>query len=234
MRLIDYARVLRRWWWLALLPVVVAAGFSVITYHPPAVSYQVVMRFSTGLLPQRAPGVYTYDRYYEWLTSEYLTNGLKDVVRTGVFAEAVAARMAAAGQSIPAAQIQGAIASDHAQSIFVVYLSWPDPAQAVELAGAIVAELSENSAAYWPQLAETPGSPVRLLDRPTPMPLAPPLRDRLDLVARMAVALAVGVGLAFAAHFLDPMLRDRRDVERAGLTVVGQIPSHRPQIADDR
>ncbi len=226
MRLIDYARVLLKWWWLALLPVIVVAGFTVITYRPPAGSYQVVMRFSTGLLPERAPGVYTYDRYYEWLTSEYLTNGLKDVVRTGVFAEAVSGRMAAAGQSIPAAQIQGAIASDHAQSIFVVYVTWPDAAQAVELAGAIAAELSENSAAYWPQLADASGSPVRLLDRPTPAPVALPLRDRLDLVARIAVALAVGVALAFAAHFLDPMVRDRRDLERAGLTVIGQIPSH--------
>ncbi len=227
MRLIDYARVLLRWWWLALLPVVVVAAITAISYRPPAVSYQVAMRFSTGLLPERAPGVYTYDRYYEWLTSEYLTNGLKDVVRTGVFAEAVSARMAAAGQTIPAGQIQGAIASDHAQSIFVVYLNWPDAAQAVELAGAIAAELSENSAAYWPQLAEAPGSPVRLLDRPTPVPAAPPLRERLDLIARVAVALAAGVALAFAAHFLDPMVRDRRDLERAGLRVIGQIPSHR-------
>jgi capsular polysaccharide biosynthesis protein len=227
MRVVDYARVLFRWWWLALLPVVAVAAITAITYRPQAPLYQVAMRFSTGLLPERAPGVYTYDRYYEWLTSEYLTNGLKDVVRTGIFAEAVSARMAAAGQTIPAGQIQSAIASDHAQSIFVVYLTWPDAAQAVELAGAIAAELSENSAAYWPQLAEAPGSPVRLLDRPTPAPVAPPLRDRLDLVARVVVALAAGVALAFAAHFLDPMVRDRRDVERAGLPVIGRIPAHR-------
>lgn len=227
MRLVDYARVLLRWWWLALLPAIVVAAITAITYRPPAVSYQVAMRFAAGLLPERAPGVYTYDRYYEWLTSEYVTNGLKDVVRTGLFAEAVSARMAAAGRSIPAGQIQGAIASDHAQSIFVVYVTWPDAAQAVELAGAIAAELSENSAAYWPQLAEAPGSPVRLLDRPAPAPVAPPLRDRLDLIARVVVALAAGVALAFVAHALDPLVRDPRDLERAGLSVIGRIPSQR-------
>ncbi len=233
MRLIDYARVLLRWWWLALLPVIAVAVITAVTYRPPAASYQVALRFATGLLPERPSGVYTYDRYYEWLTSEYLTNGLKDVVRTGVFAEAVSARMAAAGQTIPAGQIQSAIASDHAQSIFVVYLTWPDAAQAVELAGAIAAELSENSAAYWPQLAETAGSPVRLLDRPTPAPVAAALRDRLDVLARIAVALAAGVALAFVAHFLDPMVRDRRDLERAGLRLIGQIPSHGSQTTRD-
>lgn len=225
MRLIDYARVFLRWWWLALLPVVVVAAVTAITYRPPAVSYRVTMRFSTGLLPDRPSDVYTYDHYYEWLASEYLTNGLKDVVRTGVFAEAVSARMMAAGQPIPAGQIQGAIASDHAQSIFVVYVTWPDAAQAVELAGAVAAELSENSAAYWPQLAEIAGSPVRLLDRPAPAPVAASLRDQLDPIVRLAVALASGVALTFVAHFFDPTVRDPRDLERAGLRVIGRIPS---------
>ncbi|MGQ9814848.1 MAG: YveK family protein [Candidatus Roseilinea sp.] len=225
MRLIDYARVFLRWWWLGLLPVVVVAAVTAITYRPPAVSYRVTMRFSTGLLLDRPSDVYTYDRYYEWLASEYLTNGLKDVVRTGVFAEAVSARMMAAGQPIPASQIQGAIASDHAQSIFVVYVTWPDAAQAVELARAIAAELSENSAAYWPQLAEIAGSPVRLLDRPAPAPVAASLRDQLDPIVRLAVALASGVALTFVAHFFDPTVRDPRDLERAGLRVIGCIPS---------
>ena len=224
MRLIDYARVLLRWWWLALLPVVVVTVITATTWRPPAVSYQVAMRFSTGLLSERPGDVYTYDRYYEWLASEYLTNGLKDVVRTGVFAEAVSARMQEIGQTIPAGQIQGAIASDHAQSIFVVYVTWPDAAQAVDLAGAIAAELSENSAAYWPQLAEIAGSPVRLLDRPAPAPVAASLRDQLDPIARFAVALAAGVALGFVAHFFDPTVRDPRDLERAGLRVIGQIP----------
>ncbi|MCS7060379.1 MAG: hypothetical protein RMN25_04365 [Anaerolineae bacterium] len=225
-RLVDYARVLTRWGWLVLPPLAIVLISAALAWRPPTPQYQVVMRFAAGLLPERVAGVYTYDRYYEWLASEYLTNGLKDVVRTGMFAEAVAERMKAAGQVVPAGQIQGAIASDHAQSIFVVYLTWPDPAQAVALAEAIAAELSENSAAYWPQAADAAGPPVRMLDRPTPTPVAPPLRAQLDLPMRLVVALIIGVALAFVAHFLDPFVRDRRDLERAGLHVIGQIPPH--------
>ena len=224
MRLADYARVLWRWWWLALLPVVAVGVLTLSTYRAPTTQYQVTMRFATGMLPEPASGAYNYDRYYEWLTSEYLTNGLKDVVRTGMFAEAVAARLQAQGQIVQPGQVQGAIGSDHAQSIFVVYLTWPDAGQATQVAEAIAAELSENSAAYWPQLEEAGGSPVRLLDRPAPVPVAQGLRDRFDLPVRATLALAAGVALAFAAHFLDPMVHDRRDVERAGLRVMGEIP----------
>jgi urease accessory protein UreF len=51
----------------------------------------------------------------------------------------------------------------------------------------------------------------------------------LALPLRVLAGLAVGVLLAFGAHYLDPHLRTRSDAERLGLTVLGQIPRRNGQ-----
>jgi capsular polysaccharide biosynthesis protein len=50
------------------------------------------------------------------------------------------------------------------------------------------------------------------------------LRDRLDLPVRFVLALAAGLALALLAHYVDPVIRERREVERMGFAVVGEIP----------
>jgi hypothetical protein len=39
------------------------------------------------------------------------------------------------------------------------------------------------------------------------------------------VALIAGISLAVLAHFVDPLLRGRQEVERMGIKVIGQIPA---------
>ena len=96
MELRTYAKILLRRWWLVVAPMIVVIVYVVATYAPPVTSYGVVIRFSAGTEP--AGLSVDYDRYYPWLTSEYIANGLADVAETGVFAQAVAARLGEAGQ----------------------------------------------------------------------------------------------------------------------------------------
>jgi hypothetical protein len=161
-----FLRILWRRWWLVVAPVLVVLAHLLVTYQSPPTFYQVVMRFAAGTVP--AGLSVDYDRYYSWLTSEYIANGLADVARTRAFAEAVAARLAGGGLSADPAAIQGAIVTDNAQSILVVYLTWPDPAQAVAVAQAIAAELTENGPSYFPQIPwpQEAGPAARLLDEP--------------------------------------------------------------------
>ncbi|MGC9399374.1 MAG: hypothetical protein ACP5HM_09585 [Anaerolineae bacterium] len=215
-------KILLRRWWLALAPVVVVAAYVGLTYRPPAPTYQVVMRYATGTEPAGLSE--DYDRYYPWLASEYIANGLADVAETRAFADAVAARLAEAGAEVAGAALQGAIVTDNSQSILVLYLTWPDATQIVALAEAITVELTTNGAQYFPQL-EGVGAPVRLLDPPTPVLQAPSLRAQmLGPGLRLLLALAVGVGLAFLAHYLDPTLHERSEVEALGVPVRGVIP----------
>ena len=222
MELRTYAKILLRRWWLVVAPIIVVAFYVVATYAPLATSYQVVMRFSAGSVP--AGLSVDYDRYYPWLTSEYIANGLADVAETGIFAQSVAGRLSEAGHDVAAGAVQGAIVTDNAQSILVVYLTWPDPQQIIAVAEAITEELTQNSRAYYPQL-EGLEPVVRRLDEPAPAPLPPSLRAQLVGPAiRVGLALFVGVALAFLWHYLDPTVHDVEELEELGWRVLACIP----------
>lgn len=228
MELRTFLRILWPRWWLVVAPPLVVLAHLLVTYRPPPTVYQVVMRFAAGTVP--AGLSVDYDRYYSWLTSEYIANGLADVARTRVFAEAVATRLAEAGFPTDPTAIQGAIVTDNAQSIAVVYLTWPDPAQAVAVAQAVAAELTENITVYFPQIPwpEEAGPAARLLDPPTPVPLPPSLRAQLMGPAiRLALALGVGVGLALMGHYLDPTVREEEELQALGFPVLARIPPDR-------
>ncbi len=215
-------KVLIRRWWLGVVPVVVVAVVTLVSYSAPGTNYHVTMRFAAGTEPAGLSE--DYDRYYPWLTSEYVANGLADVAITGVFAQAVASRLAETGREIPPAAIQPAIGTDNVQSILVVYLTWPDAEQIIAVADAIVAELTGNGAAYFPQLEGIePG--VRLLDAPSPVPLAPGLRTQLmGPVIQIGLAAVVGVALALLWHYLDPTVREAAELEALGLSVLAEVP----------
>jgi capsular polysaccharide biosynthesis protein len=222
MELRTYWKILTRRWWLVVVPAIVVVLYVAATYTRPGPVYQVVMRFSAGTEPAGLSE--DYDRYYPWLTSEYVANGLADVAETGAFARAVAARLSEAGLAITPAALQSAIVTDNAQSILVVYLTWADAGQAVTVAEAIAAELTTNGAAYFPQL-EGIEPAVRSLDEPAPIPLPPGLRAQLmGPAVKIGLALVIGVALALLWHYLDPTVREAAEVEEVGLAVLAEIP----------
>ncbi len=221
MAALDYMHILARRWWLAPLPflLILAATFATSGAAPPP-SYAVVMRFSAGLPPEPpSRDVYNYDRHYNWLASEYITRGLAQAVETGEFAKNVSQRLAPQAIVVPA----GAIRSEYVASYMKVTVSWPDAAQAAAIASATVDELRQNGAAYWPQLQGVTDAPVRLLDDIVAVPVVAPLRSRFDLPVRALLGLVAGVLLVFGLHFFDPVVRDRRDLERGGLRVFGEL-----------
>ena len=222
MELRTYWKVLTRRWWLVVTPVVVVVVYVAATYTPPGPVYQVVMRFAAGTKPAGLSE--DYDRYYPWLASEYIANGLADVAETGAFAQAVASRLAEAGYEISAGAIQPAIVTDNAQSILVTYITWPDGAQIVAVADAVTAELTGNGVAYFPQL-ESVEPAVRLLDAPAPVLLPPGLRTQLMGPAiKIGLAAGLGVALALLWHYLDPTVREAAELEAWGLGVLAEIP----------
>jgi hypothetical protein len=219
--LLDIGRILARRWWLIPLPALLLIGLTLATTPPPgAPSYAVTMRFAAGLPPEpRASDAYNYDRHYNWLASEYITRALAQSTETGKFAQNITRRAALPGVVVPV----GAVRSEYTASYLKVTVAWPDAAQAVRIAQAVVDELSTNGDDYWPQLAESDGQPVRLLDELVPTPIPPPLRSRFDLPVRALLGLIAGVLLALAWHFLDPLIRRTEDLERGGLRVFGTI-----------
>jgi capsular polysaccharide biosynthesis protein len=222
MELRTYWKILIRRWWLVVAPVVVVTLFVTATYTPAGPIYQVVIRFAAGTRPVGLSE--DYDRYYQWVTSEYIAKNLADAAETGVFAEGVASRLAETGHQVAPGTIQPAIVTDSAKSILVVYLTWPDAEQIVAVAEAIIAELTTGSAAYYPQL-EGREPAVRPLDTPTPVLTRLGLRAQLmGPAVKIGLALAVGVALALLWHYLDPSVHESAELEALGLTVLAEIP----------
>ncbi len=222
----DYLRILLRRWWLVLLPVVAMAGLTLWSARgaPPPGNFALSMRFAAGLPPERAPGVYNYDRHYDWLASEYIAQAFAFTIPTNQFAQAVSRRLLAQGVPITPGEVEASVRADHTSSVIKVSMSWRDAGQLEKMAEAVSAELTDNGSAYWPQLSNPGGAPVRRLDAPIALASAPPLRDTFDLPVRLLIALGLGIFLAFALDALDPVMRDRRALDRLGLPSLARIP----------
>jgi capsular polysaccharide biosynthesis protein len=232
MELRQYVRIILRWWWLILLPPLIIGAYGLTTYRPAPAGYTASLRFTAGQ-PQTLTTSPGYDaNYYRWLTSEYIVGGLKDWARTGAFAEAVSQELAASGTTIPASAIQGAIASDNARSVLVIYLTWGDREQLLALAQSATKVLQAQNADVFPQLGGQSAAVVPL-DSPNPTPVGSSLRARLDLPLKVGLGFVVGLALAFLAHYFDPFVREKEELERLGLRVIAELPKARRKTNDE-
>lgn len=225
-----FAVVVRRWT-LVVIPTIVVAAVALATYRPPAPNYTTGMRFTAGQPAAPATPPSGYDpNFTRWQTSEYIVIGLRDWARSAAFASAVSAELSARDIHIPAEELLGRIAADSSQSVLAVYVNWPDRKQLQAVAEAAATVLQTQNAAAFPQLGGQPAEVVPM-DAPVILPViqaaTPSIRQRLDLPFRLALGLAAGLALAFAVDYLDPTVRDRRDLEELGIAVVGEIPTRR-------
>jgi capsular polysaccharide biosynthesis protein len=230
MELRAYWDVLRRRWWLPLLLAALVAAISAVQLRPwearPS-SYTASMRLLVGVLPATDAPQSAYDpRYYAWLTSEYLVDDFTEVVRSGLFAEHVSARLADQAIEIPAGVIHGSAATGQQHRIITLSFNWGDEAQLAAIANAAAAEISENAATYFQALG-TEGAGVTVLDGPAISMVGASLRDRLEWPMRVGLGLLVGLGLIFLLEYLDTSIRKREEVETLGLRVIGEIPKDR-------
>lgn len=226
MELRAYWRIIRRYAWLPIGLALLVGALTLVRqqpWQPRAVTYSATMRFNVGIQPERIPGVYTYDRYYTMLTSEYLVDDLGEIVRSQVFSQAVSKRLADKGIVVPAGAIGASTQPGKLHRILTVNVGWPDQAQLQAIAEAIVAVLTQNSAEFFGQFSASEAD-IRLIDPPAIGAVGRPAREQLDLPLRVLLALAAGIALAFLLDYLDDSVRDRTDLDRLGLDVLGEVP----------
>ncbi|MBI5878404.1 MAG: hypothetical protein HZB53_12215 [Chloroflexi bacterium] len=217
--------VLRRWWIIAVL-VVVVFGASQLLAPKPTTSYTVSMRFAIGLAADAMPaGAATYydPAYYDWLVSEYLTDDFSEIVKSSAFAQDVSQ---CAGQGVAPGMVQGTANTQKQHRILTLSLSGGDRQQVTAIADCAAKVLRENNAKYFAQL-NTYRASIQIIDGPNVAEATSDLRGRLDLPIRLALAVVAGIALAFLIDYLDDSVRGARDVEALGLSVVGEIPRAR-------
>ncbi|MCX6031462.1 MAG: hypothetical protein NT169_19455 [Chloroflexi bacterium] len=226
MELRSYWRIILRRWWL---PVGLAVAVGLLTlvmqkpWQPKPASYSATMRFNVGIQPERIPGVYTYDRYYTMLTSEYLVDDLGEIARSQVFAQAVSKRLESQGIVVPAGVIGASTQPGKLHRILTIGVTWGDEAQLRAIANAIAATLTERSADFFGQFSAAEAD-IRLIDPPAVARVGRAAREQLDLPLRVLLALAAGLGLVFLLDYLDESVRGRDDLEKVGLKVLAEVP----------
>jgi capsular polysaccharide biosynthesis protein len=225
MELRAFWRVLRRRWWLPVILALLVGGLSLAfqrPWQPRPVDYQATLRFNVGISPERVPGVYTFDRYYTMLTSEYLVDDLGEIVRSQLFAQAVSEKLAARGITVPAGAIGASTQPGKLHRIMTLTIHWGDQEQLAAIAGAASEVLTQRSAQFFGQFSADEAD-IRLIDPPAISAVGRPAREQLDLPLRLLLALSAGVGLAFLLDYLDDTVRDRQELEGMGLPVLGEI-----------
>ncbi len=223
MELRRYWTIFKRRYWLAAIPALIVLAVGLATYQSPPPTYTAGVRFIVGQTPSPEAAVADEQRYYNWLTSEYVVNGLADWARGGGFATAVSQTLAEQGMDIPAGAIQGSIVTDNTRSMLTIAMNYGDADGLNKMLAAAIQVLMERNAEGLPQLGGVNAALV-LLDDIHVNPVSTGVRAQLDLPIRLLLAIAAGIGLALLVEYLDPSVRDGREVEKIGLPILGEIP----------
>jgi capsular polysaccharide biosynthesis protein len=224
MELRQYWQIIRRRLWVvfSLFLIVLAIGF--LKRAPSTQGYQANMRFLMGLEPEAKTGdYYTYDKYYTWLTSEYLIDDASELVRSKAFAEAVSKQLASQGIQVPAGAIQGSTQAGQLHRILTISVGWGDAKELGDIANAIVAVLPGEIAWHFAQVG-TSSVHASLIDPPTLFAIGASLKQKLDLPLRLFLSVVAGIALAFVLHYLDDSVLSRQELEQSGLNVLAELP----------
>jgi capsular polysaccharide biosynthesis protein len=222
MELRQYWKIFKRRWLFVALPAVVVLMIGLATYKSPPPVYNVGVRFLVAQTPSEGTERADEQRYYNWLTSEYIVNGLTDWVKGGAFATAVSRELAVQGVDVSPGAIQGSLAADNARSMLTISLTYGDGSVLAVMMDAVATVLQEQNSVL-PQLDGETAVLVQL-DQPVVNQIPAGIRGQLDLPLRILLALGAGVGLALLIEYLDPTIRERDELAKLGLPVVGEIP----------
>ncbi len=223
LELLNLWRILRRWWWIGIIPVIITVALtlpSVLSRTPSAGGFTKRIDYTAAQSLEALPRT---DGDYQdiWRSSELTVNAFTDWLRGSRFKEEVISLLDGQGVTVEAGGI--GIAADNASSIGRIELSYADGALLENISDAVIEVLSTRSQTYFAQLGDTPAS-VSILNESPVTATPPPLADRFGSLVRIGLGVLAGIVLMAAAHFLDPFLRSRRDLEVDGLRVVGLIP----------
>jgi capsular polysaccharide biosynthesis protein len=227
MELRQYWGIVQRRLWVVTALLIAVLVISVLMRSAPATVYQATMRFMMGLQPEvRTGDYYTYDKYYTWLTAEYLIDDTAALVRSRAFAEAVSTRLTGTGVTVPAGSIQGSTQAGQLHRVLSVHIVWGDAEELGQIANAVAAVLPDQVARHFAQVGSA-GVYASLIDPPAIAAIGASWKQKLDLPMRLFLALIAGVALAFVLDYLDTSVHSRREVEQAGIEVLAEIPPQR-------
>jgi capsular polysaccharide biosynthesis protein len=213
---------------------VAVALLSWITTGPEMVTVEARLRFAVDV-PKSAI-VEGSDEGSGAKVGAALIDDIARVIPSEAFAEAVAQRLPD-GIDVAPGEIASELSATDRHRIADVWVRRTVPAgnemgspirvaqeQLAAVAEKVVEELEENGSVWFARLGEDDIA-LAVIDGPNVTIVPATVRTRLDLPLRVALALVVGVGLAFLLHAVDRRLYTASEAATAsGVAVVGRIP----------
>lgn len=219
MELLRVLRILLRRWWLVLIPVIVTAALAapdLLSRRAVSGGYEASIQYSAF---QSMTAIPRQDGDYQdiWLSSELAINAFTDWVQGSSFKQEIAAL--ADNADVSALTVR----ADNARSLGVITFYHPDSSQLETIVAAAIEVLRTRNHIYFAQLGGEPAE-VTILSQTGVVAAPPPLTDRFGPFLRIGLGLLAGIGLALLAHYLDPVIRQREEIEAIGLPVIAVLP----------
>ncbi len=226
MNLSQIFRIFRRRWPFMVIPAAIVLGVTILTAEeaviPPS-NYNVGVRFLISPpLPTDNATAEEEERYYQWLTSEYLTNGMADWANGIGFAEKVSAKTAERGFEVDPLAIFNGTSADAIRSRLTIIMNYGDRDALQAMIEAAIEVLEEENGAGIPHLGLESPAEIVLLDRPVVNEVPASIGNQLDLPVRIVLAVITGLLIGFLVEYFDPYVRDAEDVRHKGLQVLAQ------------
>jgi capsular polysaccharide biosynthesis protein len=235
MELRQYWHVIwkRRWLVLAIIGLTtILSAYMALRASP---TYEAEVRFITRQAPTPDSGnyvVFTFDRYYNWYSSEFLVDDYTSIVQSDAFARAVLGIMGdrltlGKGPGIlTTADVKGAIEADRKNRELRVKVTATSRTEAREFSQAAAMVLTDA------KMKPLRGTMVD--DRPVFTQIDEATDDEIkssrskeviNAAIRIAISVAAALALAFLLEYLDTSVRDAREAESLlNMPVLGTIP----------
>lgn len=225
----SYWRVLVRYRHLilALGGLTIILGALSVLVAPPIFTLVTRVSFTPQVAPEDPSKYFLYDRYYSWLSSEYIVDDYSEIVKSEGFARTVSDLL---GGQPDYKQLLGAFTTKKVHRILRVEIAWHNEAEGLRIAKAVDDALVQTAAKYTRDDLHTAGAIVTVVDPPIS---AGRLSKALayGLVGlRGLVGFVVGIALAFLLNNLDTRVWQADEVEALGFPVLGSLPVLRPEL----
>jgi capsular polysaccharide biosynthesis protein len=242
----QYLAILWRRWPVIALIVGLALIYSVVTFLTTPPTYTAAVRLLVRQLPSpdTTPPYFNYDRYYNWLANEFVSDDYTLIVTSRAFAERVAQalqqnpknadgtlRYGFDTSGITADAVIGTLSADRKHRIMTITARSGNRGNADAIANAAAdvltnQTLNKGTAPSLSAVQIQDDAEFGLLDRSSANLVGSSrARSLIDAGVRLGLGIVAALALAFLIEYFDDRLRDGAEAERlTGVPVLGSIP----------
>lgn len=225
----GYLSIIKRRRLFVVIPAVMALALGVLQFRLPKATYRAGVQFIIGQPASVESATDSEQRFYDWLTSEYVVNSVTDWVNGSEFSELVRLTLIEQGavdeDEYEVEDMANAILASTIRSRLTVLVD-ADTEEEVEIIMSTVLSVLEQfengTITPLPQLDIPSG--IEQLDVVSIEPIPPNVTAFIYWPLRMVVAAIAGLLFALMIEYLDPRVYEKRQLEAIYIPVLGLIP----------